>query len=152
MNRNIILFAISFVFIFSACVPLNDEDDVLINDPIENVFHDIEVLGVQDSASQLAVRVKILGWNRDKRSSYTLNYLLINDSTSQIVEQTSVPYNELTIQDNVLSRDLEFNDLDSATLYLLEFKTLFEDETSNADTYLLYTDGYLDELDSTNVE
>ncbi|ANQ47669.1 hypothetical protein MY04_0287 [Flammeovirga sp. MY04] len=152
MNRNIILFAISFVFIFSACVPLNDEDDVLINDPIENVFHDIEVLGVQDSASQLAVRVKILGWNRDKRSSYTLNYLLINDSTSQIVEQTSIPYEELTIKDNVLSKDLEFNDLDSATLYLLEFKTLFEDETSNADTYLLYTDGYLDEFDSTNVE
>ena len=152
MNRNIILFAISFVFIFSACGPLNDEDDVLINDPIENVFHDMELLSVQDSATQLAVRVKILGWNRDERSSYTLNYLLINDSTSQIVEQMSIPYNELMIKDNVLSKDLEFNNLDSATLYLLEFKSLFRDETSNADTYALYTDGYLEAQDSTNVE
>ena len=68
--------------LLNSCAPLNDNEDFLVADPVSNVFHDIEELEVADSLTQLALNVKILGWERNERSRYMLHYQLINGLTS----------------------------------------------------------------------
>ncbi|NLR90907.1 MULTISPECIES: hypothetical protein [Flammeovirga] len=151
MNKLYILL-LPIVYLFSACEPVNEDGDILEADPVGNVFHDVEPLFVKDSLSQLAVNVKILGWQRTERDKYTLHYQLINDSTLETFAEASIAYNVLEIRNGFLSHHLEFDGLDSATRYYLELVSQYEQQLSNIDVYELYTGGYDFSEDSVEVE
>ncbi|KXX72467.1 hypothetical protein [Flammeovirga sp. SJP92] len=123
---------------------MSDEDsaDEFVLDPVQHVFHDAIEVEVEDSLTQLAIDVKIVGWQKSERGFYSLHYKFSKrEKSTNIINSESIPYNQIQIRDDVLTENLFFDELDSLTEYCLELQSSYRDEVTRTDTYFFSTKG-----------
>ncbi|MBD0400474.1 hypothetical protein [Flammeovirga sp. EKP202] len=121
---------------------IDDENaDELELGPVEHVFHDAIEVEVEDSLTQLAIDVKILGWLKDDRSSYYLHYKFSRRDGGVVYSDETIPYDDIQIKDDILTESLFFDELDSLTEYCLELSSTYRDEVTKIDTYFFFTKG-----------
>ncbi|NME69402.1 hypothetical protein [Flammeovirga aprica] len=129
------------IFLFSSCMSEEDSSDEFLLDPVQHVFHDALEVEVEDSLSQLAIDVKIVGWQKTDRGAYHLHYKFSRRENEKILERETIPYDQIQIKDDILTKSLLFEGLDSLTEYCLELQSTYNDDVTKTDTYIFTTKG-----------
>lgn len=141
MKSIYLLNAIISIFLLGSCSLENEDNEGMLLDPVDHVFHDAIQVEVEDSLTSIAVDVKIVGWKKEDRNLYNLHYKFSDVENEIEIEKGTIAYKDIRFRDGALSENFLFSELDSITEYMFELKSTYKDALTTTDVYTFITKG-----------